>query len=178
MLVEVIPARMKEADAKENIHYEKVMNNKVLPEIKAAEAQYEKLKNLRTVTMTLDLDYNWLRSAKVERDSREREDSKLTNSMLRLAEHVAAEIALNTLANRSPSKALPSKVFSLTEFLAVWTVDNSLYRSNWIACKIDVLFGVHGCGRWNSKKDTLLKLALRWCSILERSMMRFENPRA
>ncbi|KAF7147573.1 hypothetical protein RHSIM_Rhsim03G0241200 [Rhododendron simsii] len=32
----------------EKIHYEKVMNNKVLPEIKAAEAQYEELKNLRT----------------------------------------------------------------------------------------------------------------------------------
>ncbi|KAI8564575.1 hypothetical protein RHMOL_Rhmol03G0191100 [Rhododendron molle] len=89
MLVEVIRARMKEADAKagdlkasfenlcesakgeidafeeeerelilieedlhskeaEKIHYEKVMNNKVLPEIKAAEAQYEELKNLRT----------------------------------------------------------------------------------------------------------------------------------
>ncbi|KAG5544037.1 hypothetical protein RHGRI_016705 [Rhododendron griersonianum] len=41
---------------------------------------------------------------------REREDSKLTDSMLRLTEHVAAEIALNTLANRDPSKALPSKV--------------------------------------------------------------------
>ncbi|KAG5552728.1 hypothetical protein RHGRI_010735 [Rhododendron griersonianum] len=89
MLVEVIHARMKEADAKasdlkasfenlcesakreidafeeeerelilieedlhskeaEKIHYEKVMNNKVLPEIKAAEAQYEELKNLHT----------------------------------------------------------------------------------------------------------------------------------
>lgn len=29
------------------------MNNKVLPEIKAAEAQYEELKNLRTVCQTL-----------------------------------------------------------------------------------------------------------------------------
>ncbi|KAF7146871.1 hypothetical protein RHSIM_Rhsim03G0166000 [Rhododendron simsii] len=62
MLVDVIRVRMKEADAKasdlkasfenlcgmEKIHYEKVMNNKVLPEIKVAEAQYEELKNLRT----------------------------------------------------------------------------------------------------------------------------------
>ncbi|KAG5554937.1 hypothetical protein RHGRI_012479 [Rhododendron griersonianum] len=31
-----------------------------------------------------------------------------------------------------------------------------------LACKIDVLFGVRGCGRWNSKKDTLQKLAPRW----------------
>ncbi|XP_058218251.1 uncharacterized protein LOC131329192 [Rhododendron vialii] len=44
------------------------------------------------------------------RRTREREDSKLTDSMLRLAEHVAVEIALNTLANRGPSKAPPSKV--------------------------------------------------------------------
>ncbi|KAI8567920.1 hypothetical protein RHMOL_Rhmol02G0158500 [Rhododendron molle] len=44
------------------------------------------------------------------------------------------------------------------------------------ACNIDVLFGVRGCGRWNSKKDTLQKLAPRWC-ILERFMMLFENPR-
>ncbi|KAG5528868.1 hypothetical protein RHGRI_029506 [Rhododendron griersonianum] len=43
----------------------------------------------------------------------EREDSKLTDSTLRLAEHVAAEIALNTLANKGPSKALPSKVLIL-----------------------------------------------------------------
>ncbi|KAI8567919.1 hypothetical protein RHMOL_Rhmol02G0158500 [Rhododendron molle] len=65
---------------------------------------------------------------------------------------------------------------SLNEFLAIWTTVNSLYRSNRIACNIDVLFGVRGCGRWNSKKDTLQKLAPRWC-ILERFMMLFENPR-
>ncbi|KAF7130261.1 hypothetical protein RHSIM_Rhsim10G0117300 [Rhododendron simsii] len=29
------------------------------------------------------------------------------------------------------------------------------------SCKIDVLFGVRGCGRWNSKKDILQKLAPR-----------------
>ncbi|KAI8540818.1 hypothetical protein RHMOL_Rhmol08G0014400 [Rhododendron molle] len=47
-----------------------------------------------------------------------------------------------------------------------------------LSCKIDVLFRVRGYGRWYSKKDTLQKLAPRWCSILERSMMLFENPRA
>ncbi|KAE9445575.1 hypothetical protein C3L33_22527, partial [Rhododendron williamsianum] len=54
----------------------------------------------------------------------------------------------------------------------------SLFLDLTNACNIDVLFGVCDCGRWNSKKDTLQKLAPRWCSILERSMMLFENPRA
>ncbi|KAI8530254.1 hypothetical protein RHMOL_Rhmol11G0042100 [Rhododendron molle] len=49
----------------------------------------------------------------------ERADSKLTDSMLRLAEHVAAKIALNTLANRGPSKALPSKVLHVRSMFSL-----------------------------------------------------------
>ena len=37
-------------------------------------------------------------------------ESPLFCSTLRLAEHAAAEVALNTLANRGPSKALAAKV--------------------------------------------------------------------
>ncbi|KAI7991927.1 Structural maintenance of chromosomes protein 6B [Camellia lanceoleosa] len=51
----LIEEDLRSAEA-EKIHYEKVMNDKVLPEIKEAEAQYEELKNNRE----LQKSFNYL----------------------------------------------------------------------------------------------------------------------